>query len=99
MLATAGIYIPAFAAVLLIAPHLERLRDAPRVKAALDGVSAVAAGAILGVAVGLAPAAIPDLWALAVFAAAALAVARFAVASGWVVLAGLLIGAVRLALT
>jgi hypothetical protein len=67
------------------------------VKAALDGVSAVAAGAIIGVAIGLLPAAIPDWWALAVFALAVVAVARFGVASAWIVLAGLVTGLVRLA--
>jgi hypothetical protein len=67
------------------------------VKAALDGVSAVVTGAIIGVAAGLLPAAVPDAWALAVFALALLAVARFGVASAWVVLAGLVTGLIRLA--
>ena len=44
------------------------------------------------------PAALPDGWALAVLALALVALARFGVASAWVVLAGLLTGAVRLAL-
>ena len=98
LLATAGIYIPAFAAVLVTAPHLERARGLAPVRAALEGVSAVVVGAILGVAVGLAPAALPDGAAIAVFAAALLALARFGVAAGWVVLAGLALGAVRLLL-
>jgi chromate transporter len=97
VVATAGIYLPAFTAVLLTAPHLERTREHAPVKAALDGVSAVVAGAILGVAAGLLPAAIPDGWALAVFALSLLAVARFGIASGVVVLAGLVTGLIRLA--
>jgi chromate transporter len=96
ILATAGIYLPAFAAVLLIAPHLERSRETEPVKAALAGVSAVVAGAIVGVAAGLMPAALPDVSAVAVFALALVAVAYFGVASVWVVLAGLVTGLIRL---
>jgi chromate transporter len=96
LLATAGIYLPAFAAVLLVAPHLERTRQLAPVKAALDGVSAVVAGAVLGVAVGLMPEALPGVWATLVFVAALGALARFNVASGWVVLAGLVTGLLRL---
>jgi chromate transporter len=97
IVATAGIYLPAFTAVLVTAPHLERTREHAPVKAALDGVSAVVAGAIVGVAAGLLPAAVPDPWALGVFALALLAVARFGVASAWIVLAGVVTGLVRLA--
>jgi hypothetical protein len=57
---------------------------------------AVVAGAIVGVALGLLPAAVPDPWALAVFALALVALARFGLASGWVVLGGLVAGWSRL---
>ena len=73
LLGTLGVYLPAFAAVLLVAPHLERLREKEGVKAILVGVSAVVAGAILGVAGTLAAPSLPDLWAVGV-AMAALAV-------------------------
>ena len=49
-LATAGLYLPSFAAVMLIAPNLQRVRGLAPFKAALEGVSAVVAGAIVGVA-------------------------------------------------
>ena len=55
VLATVGLYLPSFAAVMLIAPHLERVRGLAPFKAALDGVSAVVAGAIVGVAAGPVP--------------------------------------------
>jgi len=97
LLATAGIYVPAFVAVLTTARHIERVRKLAPVKAGLEGVSAVVAGAILGVALGLVPAAVPDGWALAVFVAALLALARLGVAAGWVVLGGLVTGMLRLA--
>jgi chromate transporter len=95
---TAGVYIPAFAAVLLVAPHLERLRSQAQVKAALGGVSAVVAGAILGVAATLAPPALPDLVSVLLFLTAlALLVWRKSPAF-MVVLMGLVAGALQLAL-
>ncbi|MBT8487784.1 MAG: chromate transporter, partial [Gemmatimonadetes bacterium] len=74
ILGTVGIYLPAFAAVLLTAPRLERLRDVPVVKAALRGVVPVAAGAVLGVGASLVAAGVRDpvaaLLALMAFVAA-----------------------------
>lgn len=95
LLGTVGIYLPAFAAVLLVAPHLERLRSVPAVKAALEGVNAVVAGAVLGVAATLVLPAVPDAWAgaLAVVALGALVAGR--VPAYLVVLAGLGVGVVR----
>ena len=98
ILGTAGLYLPAFAAVLLVAPHLERVRALEPVKAALSGVSAVVAGAIVGVAVGLLPSAVPDGAALVAFAAALVTLSAFGLASGWVVLGGLAVGLARVAL-
>jgi chromate transporter len=95
-LATAGLYLPSFVAVLALAPHVPRLRDTPAIEAALDGVSAVVTGAIVGVAVGLFATAVPDVFAAALFMAAIVALARFRVAAGWVVLGGLVVGVVRM---
>lgn len=94
-LATAGLYLPAFAAVLLVAPHLERVRGHSAVKAALDGVSAVVAGAIVGVAIGLFPSAVPDPLSGAVFVLALAVLAVRGLASGWIVLGGLAAGLLR----
>lgn len=55
---TAGVYLPAFVAVLVAAPLLERVRRDAAVKAALRGIGAVVAGTILGVAFVLVPEAI-----------------------------------------
>jgi len=97
-LATAGLYLPSFAAVMLIAPHLERVRRMAPFKAALEGVSAVVAGAIIGVAAGLFLQAVPDLFAGAVFVVALVVLATSGLASGWVVLGGLAVGVVRSAI-
>jgi chromate transporter len=99
VLATAGLYIPSFVAVLAVAPHVARLREAPGIKAALDGVSAVVTGAIVGVAVGLFAAAVADVVAGLLFVAALVVLARFGVAAGWVVAGGLVVGVVRMAMS
>jgi chromate transporter len=93
--ATFGIYLPSFAAVLLVAPLLERWRHVDWVRAVLKGVNAVVAGAILGVAFALVPPAVPDLWTGLLFAGALLAVFRFGVGALWLVLAGLVAGLLR----
>jgi chromate transporter len=95
-LATLGIYLPAFAAVMIVAPQLERWRHQPMVRGALRGVNAVVAGAVVGTAVALAPAALPDALAVVLLALAAVALAR-GVSTPWLILGGLTIGLVRLA--
>jgi chromate transporter len=93
--ATLGIYLPAFAAVLLVAPRLEHWRRRPAVHAALRGVSAVVAGAVLGTAIALAPAALPDPLAVLLLLAAAAAILR-GIAPPWLILAGLAAGVARM---
>jgi len=94
-LATAGIYLPAFAAVLFVAPRFARLREVAGIKAALRGVSAVVAGSLLGVALTLVPPAIPDLVAGAIFAVAGAALLSGRVGPLGLVLGGLAVGVVR----
>ena len=95
LLGTAGVYLPAFAAVLLTAPRLERLRDVPTVRAALRGVVPVAAGAVLGVGTSLVLAGVRDP------AAALLALVAFTllvwrrVPALWLMGVGLACGALR----
>ncbi len=90
--ATAGIYIPSFVAVLLVAPWLERWRHLEGVGAALKGVNAVVAGAILGVGVGLIPPAIQDLWGSLILLVALVALVRFKAKAIWIVGGGIGIG-------
>jgi chromate transporter len=95
VLGTAGVYLPAFAAVLLVAPRVERLRQVESVQNALEGVVAVVAGAVLGVGLSLAVAGVQDLVAgLIATGALTLAVWR-KVPSLWLVAGGLLAGIVR----
>ena len=92
--ATAGVYLPAFAAVLLVSPHVERLRHSGPFRAALEGVSAVASGVILGVAITLTAPALPDIGAGVLLLVAIVLLAR-GVRVPWVVLLGLVAGLVR----
>jgi len=95
ILGTAGIYIPAFVAVLLVAPWLERLREVAAIKAALRGVTAVVAGSLMGVALTLVPPAVPGVFAGVVLAVAGAALVWGRVTPLVLVLAGLAIGVVR----
>jgi chromate transporter len=99
VLATTGVYLPAFVAVLLAARHVERLRGAEWARAALDGVNAVVTGSIFGVGLSLLPAAVDGAWAVLLFVAAMLAMARFRVPAAAVVLVGLGAGVARAVLS
>ncbi|HKK91894.1 MAG TPA: chromate efflux transporter [Longimicrobiales bacterium] len=94
-LATAGIYLPAFAAVLFVAPRFARLREVAGIKAGLRGVSAVVAGSLLGVALTLVPPAIPDMVAGVIFAVAGVALLSGKAGPLPLVLVGLVVGVVR----
>jgi chromate transporter len=96
--ATAGIYLPSFAAVLLVAPWLERWRRIDWVKAVLQGVNAVVAGAIVGVALTLVPPAVTDPGAAALLVGALVAHFAFRVGPPWIVAAGLCAGLLKLLL-
>lgn len=95
VLGTVGVYLPAFTAVLLTAPRLERLRDVPVVRNALLGVVPVAAGAVLGVGADLTLAGVRDPVAGALAVGALVAAVWKKVPSLWLVAAGLGLGAVR----
>jgi chromate transporter len=94
-LATAGIYVPAFVAVLIVAPRFARLREVAGIKAGLRGVSAVVAGSLLGVALTLVPPAIPDVIAGVIFVAAGAALISGKVGPLGLVLGGLTVGMLR----
>ena len=96
LVATGGIYLPSFAAVLAVAPHLERWRHVDGVRAALKGVNAVVAGAILGVGLTLLRPGLPDRWAAALFLLALMVLVRRRVPALWVVIGGLAAGGIHL---
>ncbi len=92
VLATLGIFIPAFAFVALSIPVLPHIRKSPWTAAALDGVNVAALGLMAAVLVELASAAFVDAMTVVLAVVAAVLLIRVRVNSAWLVLAGGLIG-------
>jgi chromate transporter len=95
--ATIGIFLPAFIAVAVSIPILDRLRGSEQARAFLDGVSAASVGLLAVVAVQLAVGSIRDPIGLVTALAAFVALVR-GVGTAWLVAAGAAIGLTRLAL-
>jgi chromate transporter len=99
VLATIGIFLPAFVFVAIANPLLPGLRRSPWIGAALDGVNVAALGLMAAVLWELGRAAIVDLPTVVLALGAALLLIRFKMNSAWLVLggavAGLLLGAIR----
>lgn len=96
VVATVGVFLPAFLAVGLSIPILDRLRGSLSARAFLEGVNVAAVGLIAVVAGQLAVTALGDALSL-LEAVVALALLARGVGSGWLVLAGALVGLIRLA--
>ncbi len=96
-IAMAGIYLPSFLAVFAAAPLLERWRHIASVQAALRGVNAVAAGAILGAALALLRLAAPDPAAVGILLVALAAQLGLRASVAWLIVAGLAAGIARFA--
>ncbi len=90
--ATAGIFLPAFAFVLACGPFVPRLRASRLVGAVLDGVNVAALALMTAVALQLAHDALASVPASALFIASAAVLAVFRVNAAWLVLAGGLLG-------
>ena len=95
--ATFGIFLPAFIAVALSIPILDRLRRSVRARAFLDGVNASAVGLLGVVAVQLAEGSLRDVLGLATAVVAAALLWR-GVGTGWLVAGGAVVGLSRLVL-
>lgn len=92
--ATVGVFLPAFVAVAVSIPLLDRLRTSVRARAFLDGVNAAAVGLLGVVAVQLAFAGVPDaVGALTLIAAFVLLIRG--VGTGWLIAVGAAIGLIR----
>jgi len=76
--AAAGMFVPTYLAVVLVAPWFHRVTGSPRLRAAVDGVTAAATGAIVGAIVVLGRRALTDVptWAIALLTLAVLARVR-----------------------
>jgi len=94
VLATVGIFLPAFVFVALLHPLVPRLRRSSWTAAMLDGVNVSALGLMAAVTWILGREAIVDPLTAFIAIAAALLLIRFRVNSAWLVLAGAIVGLV-----
>jgi chromate transporter len=93
VVATAGIFLPAFVLCALLFPLGGRIRRSALASAFLDGVNVAAVALIAAVLIQLGRAALVDWFTLVIAAAALLVLLRFKINSAWLVLGGALIGA------
>ena len=96
VLATLGIFLPAFVFVALSGPLVRRIRQSPAAAAALDGVNAASLALMAAVAWQLGRAAIVDIPTAALAIGAGVLLATRRINSAWIVLAG---GAIGVALS
>ena len=92
VVATVGIFLPAFVFVAVSGPLLPRLRRSRFASAFLDGVVVASLALMAIVAVQLGHAALVDPLTIALAAASAVALIYFRVSSLWLVLAGVIVG-------
>jgi chromate transporter len=93
IVATIGIFLPAFVFVAISGPLLPRLRRSPIAGAFLDGVNAASLALMIAVTWDLGREAIIDPTTVALAILGAVGLIRFRINSAWLVLAGGLIGA------
>ncbi len=94
VLATVGIFLPAFFFVAVSGPLIPRLRRSPAAGAFLDGVNAASLALMAVVTVQLARAAFVDYATLAIGIAAAVLLIRYNVNSAWLLSGGTILGLV-----
>jgi len=92
LVATAGIFLPAFVFVAISAPLVPRLRQSRIAAALLDGVNAASLALMAVVTARIAGAALVDPLTIALAAISAVLLLGFRVNSGWLVAAGAAIG-------
>lgn len=98
LVATAGIFLPAFVFVALSGPLLPRLRRSPTAAAVLDGVNVASLALMVAVTLQLGRAVFVDTFSLLLGLAAAVLLLRYRVNSSWLVLGGAIAGWVAHAL-
>jgi chromate transporter len=92
VLATIGIFLPAFVFVLITSPFIPKIRNSPWASGFLDGVNVASLGLMAGVTWELGRAAVID-WLTAVLALiSAVLVFRVKINSAWLVIGGGIIG-------
>jgi len=97
IVATVGIFLPAFFFVSISGPLLPRLRRSPIAGALLDGVNAGSLALMVVVTWELSRAAIVDVTTIALAVASAILLLRFRLNSAWLVLLGATAGTLPIA--
>jgi chromate transporter len=92
LVATAGIFLPAFFFVAVSGPLVPRIRRSATAGAALDGINAASLSLMAVVTWRLGRAALVDLTTIAVLAVSLALLIRFRLNSAWIVLAAALFG-------
>jgi chromate transporter len=92
LVATAGIFLPAFVFVALSGPLVPRLRASPGAAAFLDGVNAASLALMTVVTLQLGRAALVDLPTALIALVAVVLVLRWKINATWLVLGGALVG-------
>jgi chromate transporter len=92
LVATAGIFLPAFVFVAVSGPLVPRLRASPAAGAFLDGVNVASLALMAVVTAQLGRAAIVDIWTAVLGVAAAVLLLRFKTSSTWLVVGGAAVG-------
>jgi chromate transporter len=92
LVATAGIFLPAFVFVALSGPLVPRLRASRSAGAFLDGVNVASLALMAVVTAQLGHAAVVDVWTAGLAILGAVALLRFKVSSTWLVLGGAAVG-------
>ncbi len=92
VLATLGIFLPAFVFVAISNPFIPRLRKSPWVSGLLDGVNAASLGLMAGVTVQLAQASLIDPLTVGIGLVSIALLTRFKLNATWLVAGGALIG-------
>ena len=98
IVATIGIFLPAFVLVAISNPFIPRLRRSPWAGSLLDGVNVASLGLMAAVTVQLAQTAFVDILSVALGVVAAILLMRFKINSTWLVLGGALAGLLGAAL-
>jgi chromate transporter len=92
LVATLGIFLPAFVFVALSAPLVPRLRRSPIAAAVLDGVNVASLALMAGVTGVLARSAVFNVWTAALALVSLLLLVRFRVSSLWLMALGAALG-------
>ena len=99
ILATIGIFLPAFVFVALTHPLIHRLRAMPKARVLLDGINVAAVGLMAAVTVALTRDAIVDVTTALLAAVSTALLVRYRLNATWLILLGGAVGLVRWMLT